>query len=80
MGGHHHEHDHPHENAAPWKHDGVQVIKGDRLDPNTVQTPGMFRQAAINHAVSGPRRSGPGPSPSSPTPRPACTTMASLRV
>jgi hypothetical protein len=20
---------------APWKYDGVRVIKGDRLDPNT---------------------------------------------
>jgi uncharacterized RmlC-like cupin family protein len=36
-----------------WKHDGVRVIKGDRLDPNTAQTPGMFRQAAINHARVG---------------------------
>ena len=23
-----------------WKHDGVRVIPGDRLDPNVPQTPG----------------------------------------
>jgi uncharacterized RmlC-like cupin family protein len=40
----------------PWKYDGVKVIKGDRLDPNTAQTPGMFRQAAINHARVGAQR------------------------
>ena len=28
--------------SPPWKHDGVKVIKGDRLDPNTAQTPGCF--------------------------------------
>jgi uncharacterized RmlC-like cupin family protein len=42
--------------AARWKHDGVRVIKGDRLDPNTAQTPGMLRQAAINHARVGAQR------------------------
>src|SRR5918995_1536714 len=57
MSGHHHEHDdHSHEDAAPWKHDGVRVIKGDRLDPDTAQTPGMFRQAAINHARVGAQK------------------------
>lgn len=39
-----------------WKHDGVRVIKGDRLDSNTAQTPGMFRQAAINHARVGAQK------------------------
>jgi len=39
-----------------WKHDGVQVIAGDRLDPNTAQTPGMFRQAAITHARVGAQK------------------------
>ncbi len=47
------EHSHEHER---WKHDGVRVIKGDRLDPNTAQTPGMFRQAAINHARVGAQK------------------------
>lgn len=39
-----------------WKHDGVRVIKGDSLDSNTPQTPGMFRQAAINHARVGAQK------------------------
>lgn len=41
---------------APWKHDGVRVIPGDRLDPNTAQTPGMDRQAAITFARVGARK------------------------
>ena len=36
-----------------WKSEGVKVIKGDRLDTNTTQTPGMNRAAAINHATAG---------------------------
>ena len=36
-----------------WKHDGVRVIPGTELDPNTAQTPGMDRQAAINFARVG---------------------------
>ncbi len=35
---------------------GVRVIPGDRLDPNTAQTPGMFRQAAINAARVGAQK------------------------
>jgi len=42
-------HDH-HEHAPKWKHDGVRVIPGHTLDPNTAQTPGMDRKAAINFA------------------------------
>ena len=54
---HHDERDgQSHVGSAPWKHDGVRVIKGDRLDPNTAQTPGMFRQAAINHARVGAQK------------------------
>jgi uncharacterized RmlC-like cupin family protein len=59
----HHTHCHPHDHprgscptAPRWKHDGVRVIPGDRLDPNTTQTPGMFRQAAINHARVGAQK------------------------
>ena len=48
-------HDHAPE-PERWKHDGVRVIKGDRLDPNTAQTPGMFRQAAIDHARVGAQK------------------------
>jgi uncharacterized RmlC-like cupin family protein len=36
-----------------WKHDGVRVIKGNDLDPNTAQTPGMNRAAAITKARAG---------------------------
>ena len=63
--GHTHDHEpHTHEPhsdheeavAARWKHDGVRVIPGDRLDPNTAQTPGMFRQAAVNSARVGARK------------------------
>ncbi|RWR26254.1 cupin domain-containing protein [Sinirhodobacter populi] len=47
---------HSHEDAPRWKHDGIRVIRGDQLDANTAQTPGMFRQAAINHARVGAQR------------------------
>jgi uncharacterized RmlC-like cupin family protein len=39
-----------------WREDGVQVIRGDQLDPNTAQTPGMERAAAINAARTGARK------------------------
>ena len=40
----------------PWKHDGVRVVPADRLDPNTAQTPGMDRQAAITSARVGAQK------------------------
>ena len=39
-----------------WKHNGVRVIPGDSLDPNTAQTPGMTRAAAINFARVGAQK------------------------
>ena len=36
-----------------WKETGVRVIPVDQLDPNTAQTPGMNRAAAINFARVG---------------------------
>jgi uncharacterized RmlC-like cupin family protein len=45
--------------AAPvpdWRSNGVRVVKGDRLDASTAQTPGMLRQAAINHARVGAQK------------------------
>ena len=36
-----------------WKYDGVRVVSGCDLDPNTPQTPGMNRAAAINAARAG---------------------------
>lgn len=61
---HPHGHDHDHHDhgaaavAAPeaWKHDGIRVIPGNQLDASTAQTPGMFRQAAINHARVGAQK------------------------
>jgi uncharacterized RmlC-like cupin family protein len=41
---------------SKWKHDGVQVIPGGSLDPNTAQTPGMDRKTAINFARAGARK------------------------
>jgi len=51
-----HDHSHDDDHDSRWKHDGVRVIKGDQLDPNTAQTPGMFRQAAINKARVGAQK------------------------
>ena len=39
-----------------WKNDGVCVIGADSLDPNTAQTPGMDRKAAINFARVGAQK------------------------
>ena len=39
-----------------WKHDGVRVVRGDQLDSNTPQTPGMSRAAAINNARVGAQK------------------------
>jgi uncharacterized RmlC-like cupin family protein len=36
-----------------WREDGVKVIRSDQLDPNTPQTKGMTRAAAITHARTG---------------------------
>jgi uncharacterized RmlC-like cupin family protein len=48
--------DAPPSGEARWKSDGVRVIKGDRLDDNTPQTPGMHRQAAIDRARVGAQK------------------------
>jgi uncharacterized RmlC-like cupin family protein len=40
--------DHP-----DWKHHGVRIVKASELDPNTPQTPGMTRAAAIDRARAG---------------------------
>ena len=39
-----------------WKHDGIRVIAADPLDPNTAQTPGMNRAAAIDFARAGAQK------------------------
>ena len=49
-------HDHSHDDAERWKHDGVRVIPGNQLDPNVPSTPGMDRKAAINFARAGAKK------------------------
>ena len=49
-------HDHSHDHAPTWKHDGVKVIPSNSLDGNTAQTPGMDRKAAINFARVGAQK------------------------
>ena len=39
--------------TTDWKFDGVKVIPAETLDPNTPQTPGMSRAAAITRARAG---------------------------
>jgi uncharacterized RmlC-like cupin family protein len=40
--------------AAPdWERLGVRIVHATELDPNTPQTPGMTRAAAITHARTG---------------------------
>jgi uncharacterized RmlC-like cupin family protein len=36
-----------------WRRHGVRIVHGDELDPNTPQTPGMSRLAAITAARGG---------------------------
>jgi uncharacterized RmlC-like cupin family protein len=43
-------------NEPRWKHDGVRVIPANTLDPNTTQTPGMDRKAAIDFARAGAQK------------------------
>jgi uncharacterized RmlC-like cupin family protein len=39
-----------------WENDGVRVVKGCDVDPNTPQTPGMNRAAAITTATAGAQK------------------------
>src|SRR5687768_3623549 len=44
----------PHSHGPDWwREHGVKVIPGDQLDPNTPQTEGMSRAAAVNRARAG---------------------------
>ena len=36
-----------------WRTRGVRVVRGSELDPNTPQTPGMFRRSAVDTARTG---------------------------
>jgi uncharacterized RmlC-like cupin family protein len=42
--------------AVDWKTQGVRIIPANQLDPNTAQTPGMDRAAAINFARVGAQK------------------------
>jgi uncharacterized RmlC-like cupin family protein len=42
--------------TTDWRSAGVRVVPGDRLDPNTAQTPGMHREAAISRAMVGAQK------------------------
>jgi uncharacterized RmlC-like cupin family protein len=44
------------EEKPDWREHGVRVVRGDQLDTNTPQTPGMNRAAAINHARVGAQK------------------------
>jgi uncharacterized RmlC-like cupin family protein len=39
--------------SKDWRNEGVKIIRSDKLDSNTPQTPGMTRAAAITHARTG---------------------------
>ncbi len=39
-----------------WKHDGIRVVRACDLDPNTPQTAGMNRAAAITTATAGAQK------------------------
>jgi uncharacterized RmlC-like cupin family protein len=39
-----------------WRSEGVRVIRSDRLDGNTPQTPGMLRAAAVNFTRVGSQK------------------------
>src|ERR1700687_4727981 len=41
---------------SDWRDHGVRIVRHDHLDPNTQQTPGMTRAAAINRALAGAER------------------------
>ncbi|HRJ43698.1 MAG: cupin domain-containing protein [Caldilineaceae bacterium] len=43
-------------NPIDWRANGVRVVRGDQLDTNTPQTPGMNRAAAITHATAGAQK------------------------
>ena len=75
-----HDAEHSHDQHEHWKHQGVHIIKGDRLDPKTAQTPGMFRQAAIDHARAGAHKIWAGTVTIQPMPRLACITMGNWRA
>ena len=45
-----------HSASTDWRDNGVRIVKSTELDPNTAQTPGMDRAAAINFAKAGAQK------------------------
>ncbi|MEE8123129.1 MAG: cupin domain-containing protein, partial [Alphaproteobacteria bacterium] len=41
------------ESKPDWRTQGVRIVRAGELDPNTPQTPGMSRAAAITYARAG---------------------------
>jgi uncharacterized RmlC-like cupin family protein len=39
--------------SPDWGEFGVRIVRDGQLDPNTPQTPGMHREAAVNRASAG---------------------------
>ena len=39
-----------------WRNNGIRIVRGDQLDTNTPQTPGMNRAVAINQAMAGAQK------------------------
>jgi uncharacterized RmlC-like cupin family protein len=39
--------------SSHWKEHGIKIVRAGELDPNTPQTPGMTRAAAITNARTG---------------------------
>src|SRR5438552_8955068 len=42
--------------ASPVMSQGIRIIRAGALDPNTPQTPGMKRMAAVNQALAGSQK------------------------
>jgi uncharacterized RmlC-like cupin family protein len=42
--------------SPDWKTHGIRIVRAGELDPNTPQTPGMTRAAAISHASAGAQK------------------------
>ena len=40
-------------NPPDWRESGVRIVRHGEFDPNTPQTPGMHREAAISRASAG---------------------------
>ena len=38
------------DSVSNWRNEGVRIVHKDQLDPNTPQTPGMHRMAAVTNA------------------------------